>query len=71
MFALLNVIYVHDVRVDFIDLWHKRLDHVTGKVLRILHKNQYFGNGKVTNMPLCASCILAKQTRVKFPTSLS
>ncbi|XP_012849888.1 PREDICTED: retrovirus-related Pol polyprotein from transposon TNT 1-94 [Erythranthe guttata] len=55
------------VQNDLSELWHKGLGHMSNKWLSILHKNQYFGNDKVSSVTLCDSCILGKQTHVLFP----
>lgn len=48
-----------------IDLWHKKLDHMSEKSLQILTKKQLTG---IKGVPLngCVHCLVGKQHRVSF-----
>lgn len=59
---------MNDVLSDKIDLWNKRLGHMSSKGLEILHKDGYFGSDKLSCMSFCDS-VLDKQYRVKFSNS--
>ena len=50
-------------------LWHNWLGHISNKGLDVLHRNGHFGNDCVSSVPLCESCVLDKQRKVKFPVS--
>ncbi|XP_073136790.1 uncharacterized mitochondrial protein AtMg00300-like [Henckelia pumila] len=63
--------FVNAVLSDKTDLWHKRLGHMSSKVLEILHKDGYFDTEKLSCVPFCDACDLEKQSRVKFPHSPS
>ncbi|KAK4384556.1 Retrovirus-related Pol polyprotein from transposon TNT 1-94 [Sesamum angolense] len=53
-----------------IDLWHKRLGHISSKGLELLHK-QGILKEKYENMNFCDDCILGKHHKVHFPSSPS
>ncbi|CAM8972007.1 unnamed protein product [Rhodiola kirilowii] len=49
-----------------IDLWHKRLGHMSDKGLEILSKRQDLPNLKGTHLFKCIHCLHGKQNRVSF-----
>ena len=51
-----------------VELWHKRLGHMSEKDLMILAKNNFFSGMKKGSLKRCAHCLAEKQIRVVFKT---
>jgi hypothetical protein len=54
-----------------IELWNKRLGHMSEKGLQILAKEQLLPNNKGTSLTPCTHCLVGKQRRVSFQISSS
>lgn len=54
------------VQNDKSQMWHKRLDHVSDKGLRILKKQGTFGEDNIEKLGFCDYCVLAKHNRLPF-----
>jgi hypothetical protein len=54
-----------------IELWHKRLGHMSDKGLQILAKEQLLPNNKGMSLTPCTHCLVGKQRRVSFQKSSS
>jgi len=54
--------------MDTADLWHRRLGHISHKILQQMHLPHVSATSK---QPSCSICPLAKQTRLRFPQSTS
>lgn len=52
------------------DVWHQRLGHPSSRVLDFL-PDLALSNCKDLHSKACEICVLAKQTRCSFPTSLN
>ena len=52
-----------------IELWHKRLGHMSGKGLQILSKKEFLPGMKGTPLKTCVHCLAGKQHRVSFRSS--
>lgn len=52
-----------------IELWHKRLSHMSEKGLMVLAKKNLLSGMKNAPLKKCAHCLAGKQTRVAFKTS--
>jgi hypothetical protein len=53
-----------------IELWHKRLGHMTEKGLQVLAKKQILPNIKGTSLMPCTHCLVGKQRSISFHKSL-
>ena len=54
-----------------IELWHKRLGHMSENGLQILVKEQLLPSNKGTSLTPCTYCLVGKQRRVSFQKSVS
>ncbi|KAL0551899.1 hypothetical protein IC582_010991 [Cucumis melo] len=52
-----------------VELWHKRLSHMSEKGLKILTKKNHLHDLKSTPLKRCPHCLAGKQTRVTFKSS--
>ena len=68
---LCDVSVAHVVKENNTILWHNRLGHMSEKGMHILHKSGYLCDKDVSMpLPFCDTCVLGKQHRVSFPTSM-
>ena len=51
-------------------LWHRRLSHIIEKGLNCLAKKDMIPRLKNANLEKCSRCMVGKQTKVSFKTSL-
>nr|GEX86176.1 retrovirus-related Pol polyprotein from transposon TNT 1-94 [Tanacetum cinerariifolium] len=58
-----------DKRDDRINLWHRRLGHMSEQGLSALSKQGLLGGDVTGKIQLCEACVKGKQRRVKFSTS--
>lgn len=49
-----------------LELWHRRLGHMSEKGLQILAKGNYLPSAKGTHLDTCVHCLAGKQHRVSF-----
>ncbi|KAI5322996.1 hypothetical protein L3X38_032068 [Prunus dulcis] len=61
---------VDDDQIDSSSLWHMRLGHVGNKALQGLIKQGVLKGAKSGKVEFCEHCILGKQTKVKFDTTI-
>ncbi|KAK0589658.1 hypothetical protein LWI29_016911 [Acer saccharum] len=52
-----------------VELWHKRLGHISEKGLTVLTKKNLLSDVKSTQLKKCAHCLAGKQNRVSFHSS--
>ena len=52
-----------------VELWHKRISHISEKGLNILTKKNHLPDIKSTPLKRCPHCLAGKQTRVTFKSS--
>ena len=52
--------------VDMIDLWHKRLAHMTEKGMNMLSKKKVLSGLTDIHLKRCSHCVAGKQNRVSF-----
>ena len=52
-----------------VELWHKRLSHISEKGLKILTKKNHLLDLKSTPLKQCPHCLVGKHTRVTFKSS--
>jgi hypothetical protein len=55
---------------DCIVLWHMRLGHMSERGMLELHKRNLLKGVKTCKLDLCKFCILGKQNRVQFKTTI-
>ena len=53
---------------ESIDLWHKRLGHISEKGLQTLARKQFLPKLQGTSLKSCDHCLVGKTHRVAFPT---
>ncbi|WVZ03358.1 hypothetical protein V8G54_024164 [Vigna mungo] len=51
------------------NLWHRRLDHMSEKGMRIMHSKGKLPSLQSIEFDMCEDCILGKQKRVSFQRS--
>ncbi|KAE8691959.1 hypothetical protein F3Y22_tig00110864pilonHSYRG00223 [Hibiscus syriacus] len=56
--------------LDATQLWHMRLGHAGEKSLQILAKKRLLKGAKACKLNVCEHCVLGKQKRVKFGTTI-
>ncbi|KAE8707872.1 hypothetical protein F3Y22_tig00110372pilonHSYRG00231 [Hibiscus syriacus] len=56
--------------LDATQLWHMRLEHAGEKSLQILAKKGLLKGAKACKLNFCEHCVLGKQKRVKFGTTI-
>ena len=50
-------------------LWHKKLGHMSERVLKILSEHGLLPGLRKVSLPFCEHCVISKQHRLKFGTS--
>ena len=65
-----DVIHVIE-NVDTIELWHKRLGHMSDKGIMVLFQKNHLFRMTSTRLQKCAYCLVGKQNRVAFKTNPS
>ena len=51
--------------------WHKKLGHISEKGLKILSDRKLLHRLTNVTLPFCEHCVISKQHRLKFGTSIS
>ena len=70
MHANLSKDVVNTVEKDnTVELWHKRLSHMSEKGIKILGKKNVLSGIDLVHLEKCANCLAEKQNRVTFRSS--
>lgn len=62
--------FVND-SMDNTILWHQRLGHMSEKCIYYLNKMNVFSKGKINKLDFYENCVLEKQHRLSFNTSIN
>ena len=62
--------FVATEKVDTTRLWHMRLGHMSERDLQALHRKRVLPGIKYRELNLCKFCIMGRQSRLAFATSV-